>query len=408
MGQQFVTAIFDDFEGNLQDALGHLYDPLYQPSSLLWSGMGIDPQRGMSAIRVTVLEGIERLKPDASAPRDSRAWRFYKLLSYRYKEGLTQEATAEHLGITTRHLREEQKKAVRVLGRLLWQDAEPEASQTGAPDWSSQLEAELAWLQEKNPAAVTDVGEAVQAVVQIALVLNPNQHIDTEVDLAETDAEALIHPSALRELLLAAITALLRVSSGEVITLRCTPVGQIVRIVVRGCLAHDDDALDLSLARGILTAFRGTLKDLRAGKSITLLIDLPALRRVDQATVLVVDDNEDLVDFYRSYVAGTRYKIIHVPRAKELFSSVEEISPDVIVLDVLLPDIDGWELLVRLHNHAATRSTPIVVCSVIRDEELAMALGAAFYLAKPVRRREFVAALDRVTGGDEVTTAEVS
>ena len=73
----------------------------------------------------------------------------------------------------------------------------------------------------------------------------------------------------------------------------------------------------------------------------------------------------------------------------------EEIKPDIIVLDVMLPDVDGWELLSQLHEHPLTRSVPVIVCSVVGEEDLALALGAKVYLPKPVRRQQFLQALDQ-------------
>ena len=75
---------------------------------------------------------------------------------------------------------------------------------------------------------------------------------------------------------------------------------------------------------------------------------------------------------------------------------VEAHRPDLIVLDVMLPDpdMDGWKLLMQLHGDAKTRAIPVVVCSVVREIELALALGAAVYVPKPVARRDFLAALE--------------
>ena len=61
----------------------------------------------------------------------------------------------------------------------------------------------------------------------------------------------------------------------------------------------------------------------------------------------------------------------------------------------MLPDIDGWALLSHLHENPTTHSVPIIVCSVIQQDELALALGAAICLTKPVWRSDFVRALDR-------------
>jgi len=111
--------------------------------------------------------------------------------------------------------------------------------------------------------------------------------------------------------------------------------------------------------------------------------------------VLVVDDNEDLVHFYRLCLAGTTYRIVAVGEGRRAFEMIEAKRPDIIVLDLMLPDIDGWELLAQFHEHPLSRSIPIVVCSVVREEDLAFALGATVCITKPVRRRQFTQALDK-------------
>jgi CheY-like chemotaxis protein len=102
-------------------------------------------------------------------------------------------------------------------------------------------------------------------------------------------------------------------------------------------------------------------------------------------------------------VAGSRYEIVHLPTGNALFEAIAETRPALIVLDVLLPDADGWELLTYLHEHPATRTIPIVVASVVRGEELALALGAAAYLPKPVRRQPFMQLLDHFLAGDRAS-----
>jgi DNA-binding response OmpR family regulator len=126
----------------------------------------------------------------------------------------------------------------------------------------------------------------------------------------------------------------------------------------------------------------------------------------DEITVLVVDDNYDLVHFYRRYAAGTRYRIVHVPNGRDALVAVDAYAPGIIVLDVMLPDVDGWELLGQLHGNPASRGIPIIVCSVIREAELALELGAMQYLPKPVRRSELLAALDRAAAVHPVLTPD--
>ena len=112
--------------------------------------------------------------------------------------------------------------------------------------------------------------------------------------------------------------------------------------------------------------------------------------------MLVVDDNEDMARLYRGATVGTRYHIAHIAQGRDLAAALEAVAPDVIVLDVMLPDIDGWRLLMRLHEDPVSRAIPVIVCSVVREEDLALSLGAVRYLPKPVRPREFIQALDQV------------
>jgi CheY-like chemotaxis protein len=148
--------------------------------------------------------------------------------------------------------------------------------------------------------------------------------------------------------------------------------------------------------REVLDMHRGGLEISRSGDELVVVLSLPVVVDAKPARVLVVDDNADLVAFYRAYVAGTRYQIEHVVEGGAALQAAQTLQPDIVVLDVMLPDIDGWELLVQLHGHPATSAIPVIVCSVIRDPELAIALGAAAHLAKPVRRRQFLDALDAV------------
>ena len=66
------------------------------------------------------------------------------------------------------------------------------------------------------------------------------------------------------------------------------------------------------------------------------------------------------------------------------------------MLDVMLPGIDGWELLGRLREHPRTRNVPVVISTILPQEQLALALGAAAFLRKPINRETLLSSLDRL------------
>jgi CheY-like chemotaxis protein len=75
-----------------------------------------------------------------------------------------------------------------------------------------------------------------------------------------------------------------------------------------------------------------------------------------------------------------------------------EKHPDAITLDVMMPNVDGWQVLRGLANAPATANIPVIICSVLKEPELAFSLGARAYLKKPVDRLELVATLARLVG----------
>jgi CheY-like chemotaxis protein len=391
---------FDEFERDLQDILNHLYDPAYQPSVVLCSILGRDPQARTAPVQAAILQAIDKLKPDPQVPRAARSWRFYEVLSCRYLQKLTQEETAERLGITPRHLRREQGEAVHALAQHLWQasqarlaGATPPSERAEPPDWLSQLKQELTALQKSAPGGVADVEAMIGSVVTLVSPITARRGVSIQVGQIQHGVMASIHPSGLRQLLVHSITEWSRLLPSGQIELSAGQVGDQVKITLTG---HGETAGALpgdTLVRELLDMYGGSAELHMDGNRLLLDIWVPLAARIK---VLVVDDNPDLMHFYQRYVQGTRYQIVPLAEGTRILETVEAAKPDVIVLDVMLPDIDGWELLTSLREHPATRSLPIIICSVVREEELALALGAARYIAKPVRRQEFVQTLDQV------------
>jgi CheY-like chemotaxis protein len=71
-----------------------------------------------------------------------------------------------------------------------------------------------------------------------------------------------------------------------------------------------------------------------------------------------------------------------------------ELTPQLILLDVMMPGRDGWTALGQLREHPQTQHIPIIVCSIVSQRELALALGAVAFLRKPVSREDLLAALN--------------
>ncbi len=130
----------------------------------------------------------------------------------------------------------------------------------------------------------------------------------------------------------------------------------------------------------------------------------PAAAGVDGATVLVVDDNADM----RGYLArllGAHWSVRTTANGEEALRAVAERQPDVVVTDVMMPRVDGFQLLQALRSDPATRAIPVIMLTARAGREASVEgldAGADDYLAKPFRADELIARvralMERSTG----------
>jgi signal transduction histidine kinase/CheY-like chemotaxis protein/putative methionine-R-sulfoxide reductase with GAF domain len=112
-------------------------------------------------------------------------------------------------------------------------------------------------------------------------------------------------------------------------------------------------------------------------------------------TVVVVEDDRRSFDLLRVYLEGVGARVVSARDGEEGLDTVRRLNPAGVVLDILLPGIDGWEILARLKADPATAPIPVVVVSMLDERGRGFALGAAEYLVKPVSKDQLLAALYR-------------
>ncbi len=146
------------------------------------------------------------------------------------------------------------------------------------------------------------------------------------------------------------------------------------------------------------------------GKGSTFFFTVPAPQVKEQKTdddsgvkvILAIDDDEKVISLYERYLQPQGYQVVSVTDPAKAKEKAIQIKPFAITLDIMMPNIDGWQVLSELKADPATRDIPIVICSIIEDHKKGFSLGASDYLAKPILEEDLLDALDRLNADGSI------
>ncbi len=114
--------------------------------------------------------------------------------------------------------------------------------------------------------------------------------------------------------------------------------------------------------------------------------------------ILLVDDEPDFVETVEFFLSGSDYQVFVAKNGKEALEMVKTERPDLVVLDVMMPEMDGLEACKRLKNDPTTNSIPIIMLTAKgRKEDVvdALAAGANSYIVKPFNLSELVERIEK-------------
>ena len=402
------------FLNHLHDALNHLYNVDQLRKNPLADLFRVSGRFDTStALRKILADTIESLKPLPTEPDSSKAWRTYESLYCCFIQQLNQQVVADQLFISPRQLRREQLNAMEHLADLLWQKyhlgqpfvEEPARSEGEAENPPAESSAdpspligELNWLTEAQPVKPTRLSEEVQAALAVFQPMVQKTGVTLRSQVPENMPSLAVHAMAFNQVLVSLLElAILKAGAGTVtVVARKLPVSVELTLLVAAKNPSEENypesASSLQIAGELVRISGGRLYVNAPGDPFPIRLLLPAL---EQFPVLVVDDNEDSLQLYKRYSAGSRYGLVCTRDTDPVLELVESIRPRIIVLDIMMPKENGWIVLGRLRQHPLSAETPIIICTILPQEKLALSLGASAYLKKPVSRQAFLQALDQ-------------
>ena len=110
--------------------------------------------------------------------------------------------------------------------------------------------------------------------------------------------------------------------------------------------------------------------------------------------VLIIDDDTKAAELLRLYLTEAGYAVAIARDGQAGLEQLMQLAPDAIILDVLLPKMDGWALLSQIKADPVTKDLPVIIASIVDQKGKGLALGAVQYLVKPVHREELLEGLN--------------
>jgi CheY-like chemotaxis protein len=356
--------------------------------------------RGQVLRRVLRL-GIESLDPGAGTPVNAPEARTYQVL-YRYAIAKQSMAMiAAELDIGERQAYRDLRQAMAALASVLFPE-DPAVQEANVPlsaagrSRAAHVREEIERLSREQYQDIS-LSELLAGVVDSGRRLAEGRGIAIHLQDLAPNLLVPVNRTMLRQALLNLVSHMVRQPDTRDITIRLDRSDENALIQIscpyEGPAAQPSPDDPFAVANQLLTTLGVSWNIAKTTEGVVqVTISIPASR---EHTVLIVDDNEGLVTLFQRYLRDQPYRVHSTNDANHALQMAHSLRPDVIILDIMMPRRDGWEVLEALRADGGQQAR-IVVCSIINDPQLATALGADAFLHKPVDRARLLDTLAEV------------
>lgn len=391
-----MTTYDAEFEEHIRDLLSNLYDYLKLADNPVAEALApeLSGNERLTAIRRLVLAAIDELQTEPRGGPGSRRNRLYFILQLRYVEQQSTVDVLHQLALSERQYYREHQRALQTISRVIWDERFAGAAVGGSAEAAQlSLADELDYLNIDRGQRAFDVKTEILAAIRTTRVIAERRGIDIHVIDAGEPINLSLSQPVFRQLIVLVLNELLATpASGAAINIELG-LREAALWIYFGGLASPAQArgccerlLNEATASALLASLNAEL-DCETPPQLRLRFGR-AMRKL-----LVVDDNPDTIGLFKRYLAHQPYQLL-AAQAEDDALRIAQATPLLgIILDVMLPGKDGWQILQRFKSHPATARIPVLICSVLEMETLALALGADGYLKKPPTRDEFLALL---------------
>lgn len=394
----------DTFTSLFKDLITHLYDHAAietHPLAAHFPSPQEPSQRRAESIQKLVQNEIEQLRPSGKEPlHQSPEWRPYLILYKRYIQGENPAEIASALYVGERQFRRDHSRALQALSLRVWERYFcPAMTETEQDETSPASEQEDFALRPEK----LELKELLQGIEKTLAQRLSSERLQLDLVLPAHPSVIFADRVLLRQILLSLLNYSLNLCTGRTLKLHTDSKANETSICIR---FETDDQWDASLAeeKDFLGFARSWSQRIRArleetcplrGQAGEITLQL-VFQTEQQKILLVVDDQIATIKMFERYLSLTDIEVVGLTDPAQVLEMARQIQPALITLDVMMPQMDGWEVLQSLQLDPLTRNIPVLVCSAWDEPELAYSLGAAAFLKKPIVQRAFFDVLSQL------------
>jgi len=392
-------SIFDEI---IKDMLWNLYDTTaIETHPTVFSV--IKPPNGYSGnkgeyIRQLILDAIEQLRPlRKEGSINSPEWRPYYIMYKRYVDGMSIQELSDLLAISPRQMRRDHHRAFLALTEILWNWRYP--NEPDHPDASDQQSSQIIEVHNE----VVDVVETTIGVYKMLKHRFDEKSIQVTIEAAESMVLVLTDRVILRQALISIFNESFHIQRGNHLWVNFDNSKNQVVIEISAQASSDWESAeeemdyDLNAIRYWCQLINASFKEKISHQNNEHRFQgVLKLSHSNQRVLLVIDDQATVLSLFKRYLSQTNILPVGVEQADQALTLARHLQPALITLDVMMPQLDGWELLQLLKLDNQVRHIPVIVCSAWDDPDLSRTLGAAAFLKKPITQKMLLEAIDRL------------
>jgi CheY-like chemotaxis protein len=178
---------------------------------------------------------------------------------------------------------------------------------------------------------------------------------------------------------------------------------------------YEGTGLGLAISERLISLHRGFIwveSEIGVGSNFHVILPMPPAVMTTQEfsaandgtpLVLVLDDDATSLQLMEDYLTSGGYRVKTTTEPNKLLEYAVALQPAIILTDVMMPQIDGWEILRRLKAEPITADIPVVIVSILDKKTTGYYLGAADYLIKPVSQQQLLESVARFINIEETS-----